>query len=289
LDTLKIQKHVKMRQLIKYAGLSFCLGWGYLLKPRGIPILVYHSIDKSASNISISPEIFARQMDYLKKEEFQVISLSQLMSVISHKARGSEKILVLTFDDGLNNFHSAAWPILNQCGFSATIFVPTDFIGEQSWWYADYGLKPLPMLNWQELRELVKNGVDIESHGCSHSKLTYLTHSEIEHEVRKSKDILEQGLGKSVDYFCYPFGEVDQNIIEATRSAGYKGATCMEQGLYKVVDDPYLIKRQSLDYISIDDKLMALLSIKACVLGTFAWYVRAKRRLKGLWFYTRML
>jgi peptidoglycan/xylan/chitin deacetylase (PgdA/CDA1 family) len=274
---------VIIRNLLKNAGLGLCLGLGHLFKPQGIPILVYHSIDNSNSNISISPEIFERQMDFLKEAGFRVISLSQLLSVIRPEMKASEKLLVLTFDDGLKNFYTAAWPILNQFRFSATIFVPTDFIGKESRWYADYGLKPLPMLDWQELRELEKNGVDIESHGCSHPKLTDLTPSEIDREVRESKEILEQGLSKPVDFFCYPFGEVDKNIVEATKSAGYKGATCMEQGLYKVGDDAYLIKRQSLDYIAIVDELTALLSIKTCVLGTFAWYVRAKRRLKWRW------
>jgi len=275
-----------VRTLLKDAGLVFCLGLGHLLRPQGIPILIYHSIDNSNSNISISPEIFVKQMGFLKAAGFQVISLSQLVSIVRPEMRASEKLLVLTFDDGLKNFYTAAWPILSQYGFSATIFVPTDFIGKESRWYADYGLKPLPMLDWQEIRELAKNGMDIQSHGCSHLKLTDLTLSEIEREVRESKKVLEKGLGKSIDFFCYPFGEVDRNIIETLKSAGYKGATCMDQGLYKVGDDPYLIKRQSLDFISIVDELTALLSIKACALGTFAWYVRAKRRLKGLWFLT---
>jgi len=270
-----------VREFLKDAGLSFCLGLGYLLKPQGIPILVYHSIDNSNSNISISPEIFAKQMGFLNAEGFQVISLAHLISVVRPEIRASEKVLVLTFDDGLKNFYTAAWPILSQFGFSATIFVPTDFIGEESLWYADYSLKPLPMLDWQELKELTKEGVDIESHGCSHRKLTDLTPSEIEQEVRESKKILEQGLAKPIDFLCYPFGEVDRNIIEMVKSAGYKGATCMDQGLYKVGDDPYLIKRQSLDFISIVDELTALLSIKACAFGTFAWYVRVKRKLKG--------
>jgi len=277
---------VIIRTLLKDAGLVFCLGLGHLMKPQGIPILVYHSIDNSNSNISISPEIFAKQMGFLKTAGCQVISLSQLVSIVCPEMSVSEKLLVLTFDDGLKNFYTAAWPILSQYGFSATVFVPTDFIGQESWWYADYGLKPLPMLDWQEIKELAKNEVDIESHGCSHRNLTQLTPSEVEQEVRESKKVLEQGLGESIDFFCYPAGEVGRDIIEMIKSAGYKGATCMEQGLYKVGDNPFLIKRQSLDFISILDDWTALLSIKTCMQGTFAWYVRAKRRLKGLRFLT---
>ena len=120
-----------MRNFLKQTGLAICWGLGYLLKLQGIPILAYHSIDDSNSNISISPEIFDRQMNYLKGSGLHVTSLAQLMTVL-YEREVPEKILVLTFDDGLKNFYEAAWPILNKYGFSATVFVPTDFIGEKS-------------------------------------------------------------------------------------------------------------------------------------------------------------
>jgi len=270
-----------MKKWIKDTGLSFCLGLGHLLKPQGTPVLVYHSIDGSNSNISISPKIFAIQMSYLNEAGFQVISLGQLMEKVRFKQHIPGKTIVLTFDDGLKNFYTAAWPVLARYGFSATVFVPTDFIGKQSWWYADYDLKPVPMLDWPQLRELSANNMDIQSHGCSHCKLTEVAPPDFQRELGKSKQVLEDGLGRSADFFCYPFGEVNQDIAAAAGAAGYKGAACMDQGLYNPGDDPYLIKRESLDYISIPDKRTALLSIETCAQGTFAWYVRTKRRLKG--------
>lgn len=273
---------MRVRKLIKDVGLCSCLGLGHLFRPQGIPIIAYHSIGNRNSYINISAEMLDRQMGFLKGSGWQATSLNQLMTFIGSKKTASEKIVVITFDDGLKNFYESAWPILNQHGFSATIFVPTDFIGEKSRWYADYGLTPLPSLNWEELRELEKNGIDIESHGCSHRNLAKLTPLEVQQEVKESKEILEQGLGKAVDFFCYPQGGLNRHVIEALKNAGYKGATCMEQGLYNIGDDPYMIKRQSLDYISIVDGKTAFLSIKACVQGTFAWYVNAKRRLNKL-------
>lgn len=280
--TLKAEKYTRARKFIKDTGLTFFLGLGQLFRPQGIPVLAYHSIDRSNSYLSIFPEIFDIQMSFLKAAGWQAISLNQLMTLVESKKSVSEKIVVLTFDDGLKNFHEAAWPALNRYGFSATIFVPTDFIGGKSWWYADYALKPLPMLDWKEIRQLAQNGIDVQSHGCSHRNLTDLAHSDLQQEVRESKEILEQGLGKSVDLFCYPNGELNRHIIEAVKNVGYNGATGGEHALYKIGDDPYMIKRQCLDYIAIEDKRTALLSIKACVQGTFGWYVRAKRRLKGL-------
>ncbi|MFZ5995735.1 MAG: polysaccharide deacetylase family protein [Thermodesulfobacteriota bacterium] len=270
-----------IRTFLKNAGLTLCLGLGYLFKPQGIPVLVYHSIDDSNSYVSIYSDMFVMQMSYLKGEGFQLISLGQLMATVRSKQHIPEKTIVLTFDDGLQNFYTAAWPVLARYGFSATLFVPTDYIGKQSWWYVDYGLKPVSMLDWPQLRELSANNVDIQSHGCSHCKLTEIAPPDFQRELEKSKHVLEDGLGRPVDFFCYPFGEVTQNIAAAAGAAGYRGAACMDQGLYNPGDDPYLIKRESLDYISIPDKRTALLSIATCAQGTFAWYVRTKRRLKG--------
>ncbi|MEW6586365.1 MAG: polysaccharide deacetylase family protein [Nitrospirota bacterium] len=270
------------RKLLKYAGLSLFAGLGYCCRPPGIPVLVYHSLDSTNSRISIAPAIFAMQMEQLDKAGFRVIGLEQFMSAAISREHPSEKVLVLTFDDGLKNFYESAWPILNERGFSATVFVPTDFIGQKSWWYSRYALTPLPMLDEKELRELHRSGVDIQSHGCSHRKLTDLSPPEVDREVRQSKAALERILEKPVDFFCYPFGEVNQDIVDSVRNAGYKGGISMVQGLHRKDDNPYMMKRQSLDYISIADGHTANLSIKACVFGTFAWYVRAKQTLLRL-------
>lgn len=195
---------LRFREFIKYAGLNIFLGLGYCCKPRGFPILVYHSIDNTNSRISIAPGIFALQMDQLKTAGFRVITLKQFMSAAISREHMPDKVVILTFDDGLKNFYESAWPILNRHGFSATVFVPTDFIGKKSWWYSQYALNPLPMLDEKELRELQKRGVDIQSHGCSHRKLTDLSAPEIDREVRESKVILEQILEKPVD-FLLPF------------------------------------------------------------------------------------
>lgn len=265
---------------MKQAGLCFFLGAGWVCRPRGIPILAYHSIDKGNSRISISPAIFKMQMEQLKAEGFRVLSLSQLFSADRNDAL-SENIIALTFDDGLRNFAEEAWPVLSSYGFSATVFVPTDFIGLQASWYTHYGLNPLPTLDWQEIRGLHEAGADIQSHGCSHRKLTELSIPEITREMTDSKKVLEDDIGKSVDFFCYPFGEVNHDIVRIARDTGYCGAACMQQGLYKQGDDLFLLKRQSLDYIAIDDERTASLSIKSCVRGTFAWYVKTRRKLQG--------
>jgi len=271
-----------MRKFIKDLGLKGCHILGQLYNLSGIPIFAYHSVADDNSNISISPEMFAFQMQYLKDTGYQVISFNTLISSIIKKDALPQDAAVLTFDDGLKDFYISAWPILRNYNFSATVFVPTDYIGEKSWWYAKYGLSPVPMLNWKEIKELADAGIDIQSHGCSHRPLIGLSSDDLQKEVSESRKVLEMGLERIVDLFCCPQGAEDHKVAAAIKSVGYRAAIGGGDGLFKLSDDRYRINRQALDYITISDEKTALLSIKACLQGTFAWYVKAKKGVKQI-------
>ena len=271
---------MKVNSLLKKMGLYFCVALGRFFKQKGTPVLVYHSIDNSKSYISMSKEMFANQMSFLKQTGWDVISLEQFMGRDQYYRSNPQKVLVLTFDDGLDNFYKIVWPILEQYGFSATMFIPTDYIGKKSDWYEDYDLIPQTVMGWPELKELYHQGIDIQSHGCSHQILTKLSTADLYKDVKKSKNILEQGLGKEVNLFCYPNGIYNQQTITALKTAGYKGAAVVKNSLSKPEDDLYKIKRLCLDYIAVNDELTARLGLEACLSGTFGWYVTAKQIVK---------
>ena len=157
--------------MIKHLGLSTFLSLGRIFPPKGTPIIGYHSISDDDSYISLSPAMFTVQMRYLNDAGYRVVSFDRFITDIDENGTLPERTLVLTFDDGLKDFYTAAWPVLRQFDFSATVFVPTDYIGDKSRWYADYGLAPVAMLDWDEIRELATTGIDIQSHGCSHRPL----------------------------------------------------------------------------------------------------------------------
>ncbi|MEW6079437.1 MAG: polysaccharide deacetylase family protein [Thermodesulfobacteriota bacterium] len=269
-----------MRKRIKDTGLRVCLGLGRLFPPRGTPVLGYHSVADDDSNITISPKMFDVQMSWLKDAGYQGVSFKHFISFVDKEGRLPEKTAVLTFDDGLKDFYTSAWPVLRRCGFSATVFVPTHYIGGKANWYAHYGLDPVPMLDWKEIRELTASGIDIQSHGCSHRPLTDLAPDELHREVIASKKVLEEGLGQPIDFFCCPQGAQNDEVAAAIRDAGYKAGIGGGDGLFRLKDDRYRLKRQLLDYIAITDEKTARLSISACARGSFAWYVKAKKRVK---------
>jgi len=262
---------------MKRLGLGICLCVGRVFRPAGVPVLGYHSVDSTGAHVSIAPELFARQMAYLAESGLHGVSLASFMGRVLAGEPLPERVVVLTFDDGFRNFHSVVRPILEQHGFSATTFVPTDCVGGESFWYNDEGMTPLPIMSWDELRELGDAGQDIQSHGCSHRRLTDLSMEDAREEMRVSKKRLEQELGRPVTFFCPPYGDITPGLRQAIAEAGYSGSVSLAQGCFRAGTDPFGIPRQNLDYINIADERMAVLSMKACVQGTFAWYVRAKR------------
>jgi len=99
-----------------------------------IPILCYHSIDESGSLISTAPSLFAKQVEYLRKHRYRVLSLSEMLRLLHAREFVPSKAVVMTFDDGYENNYTYAFPLLRSCGFSATIFLATEYVGQNAGW-----------------------------------------------------------------------------------------------------------------------------------------------------------
>jgi peptidoglycan/xylan/chitin deacetylase (PgdA/CDA1 family) len=168
---------------------------------------MYHSIsDDQESNISAyyqtntSLGVFQQHMRYLKEEHFRVIDLREACTFLKQPSRPNDKTVVLTFDDGFKDFHSRAFPVLQEHGFTATVFLPTGFIGCNR-----RSFKGKECLTWDEVREMRKCGMQFGSHTVNHPRLAELSWKEIEREVHDSKIELEHELGQPVTNFAYPF------------------------------------------------------------------------------------
>jgi peptidoglycan/xylan/chitin deacetylase (PgdA/CDA1 family) len=135
------------------------LAKGRLGLPRPIAgsvnILAYHrvvnDIDRAERDaiygIVISAASFRHHCELLKRS-FDVVSLGTAMHFLESRRRVSRPLAVLTFDDGYLDFYDVAFPILNDLGIPATVFLPTAQIGQN---------KPLAhdRIYW-----LLKNGLD---------------------------------------------------------------------------------------------------------------------------------
>ena len=138
-----------------------------------VPILTYHSIDSSGSVISTSPEKFVSQMRYLAESFFKVISLNDVVKCIQERRPFPPKSAVITFDDGFKNIYDEAYPVLKKFGFKATVFLVPRYCGRNNRWNGQpEGIPTLDLLGWDEIGEMVHNGVEFGAHTMSHPNLS---------------------------------------------------------------------------------------------------------------------
>ena len=199
-----------------------------------LPVLMYHSIDENDKVIKlrVSPKSFEAQMEFLHKNHYNVVGPDKVVAYLEKKEKMPPKTVAITFDDGFYNNYKYAYPVLKKYNFPATIFVITSKIGKEGW------------LGWNELIEMSNSGViTIGSHTQSHLWLPSLDDTNLKDELAGSKKILEERLGKKVNFLCYPIGAHDERVQAAVRAAGYKAAFGTNPGRFKSAGDIFAIKR----------------------------------------------
>ncbi len=185
-----------------------------------LPVLTYHSIDDSGSVISVSPEAFRQQMEFLASRAFTVLSVAEALEHLRTNTPFPQRAVVITFDDGFQNNYVHAFPCLVQYGFPATIFAIAGRVGTDNDWLGQPGSIPrLPLLSWKEMEEMSRNGIEFGAHTISHRPLTLLPPSEADDEIRESQRLLEERLQKPIRYFAYPYGSVDSRLKQVVGSS----------------------------------------------------------------------
>jgi peptidoglycan/xylan/chitin deacetylase (PgdA/CDA1 family) len=199
------------------------------LKSRArVPILMYHSISDNLFakshpyyQINTSPNVFARQMRWLRHSGYRTMDLTEMLAAME-AGQNLSKTVVITFDDGYQDFYTDALPVMKQCGFTATIFLATDRIQDTS-----VRVEGADYLTWREVRELHSEGIQFGSHTVTHPDLRSLGPEQIDYELGYSKETIEQKLGVSVKSFSYPFAfpEEDRDftrfLVDALENHGF--------------------------------------------------------------------
>jgi peptidoglycan/xylan/chitin deacetylase (PgdA/CDA1 family) len=197
-----------------------------------VPVLYYHSIMKEVNNeVRMPPDQFEKQLAYLAENGFHCITLHQLYESLYQGSALPPKPFVITFDDGYIDNYQTAFPILKNYGFVASVFMVSGYIDEKGY------------LTWSQLKELSSNGWDIADHTVHHLDLLKSDNSDLTKELEDSKQTLEIGLGHSVDFFAYPYGDFNDTVIQAVKNAGYLMAFTTLRGWADTKTDAYHIHR----------------------------------------------
>jgi peptidoglycan/xylan/chitin deacetylase (PgdA/CDA1 family) len=193
----------------------------------GVPILMYHEIapaSETGSRLAVPPEAFAEQMAYLHDAGFETVTAGRLAEIMAGPAgRVPDRLVVLTFDDGFEDFHRQAMPVLDAYGYTATVFVTTGWVRDAGPHAA--GRRPGRMLSWSQIAEAAQAGLEVGAHSWQHPQLDQLRGSVLREELYASKTHLEDRLGGSVPGLAYPFGYSSARVRRVARAAGY-GYAC---------------------------------------------------------------
>jgi peptidoglycan/xylan/chitin deacetylase (PgdA/CDA1 family) len=175
---------------------------------------MYHSISENLFGkshpyyqINTTPEVFARQMRWLRNSGYRTLDTNELMSGLENH-QDLSKSVVITFDDGYRDFYTDAMDVMKQCGFSATIYLATDRIQDKS-----LCIEGVEYLTWRDVRELQQEEIRFGSHTVTHPDLRSLGPEQIEYELGYSKELMEDKLGTAVDSFAYPFAFPEQDKV----------------------------------------------------------------------------
>lgn len=176
---------------------------------------MYHSISDGQGRLAVKPEQFRAEMRYLAEQGFEILSLQDAYARLKTNGDLSSTI-VLTFDDGHRDFLTAALPILEKYGFTATLFVVTR--KSQSNWRSDGAAAPL--LSRDEIQDLKARGFSFGSHTATHPDLTLLDDSALARELTDSHAAIAE-LGETFIPFAYPGGNFTRRERDAVERSGY--------------------------------------------------------------------
>ena len=161
--------------------------------------------------------------------------------------------IVLTFDDGLEDLYTIAYPLLRKYRIPFTVFIVTDFIDQPGY------------LTTSQIIEMSHDPIcSIGSHGVTHLVFPKLSYAEKENELKRSKEILEKIIDKSVCYFAYSHGQYDHDTLKLVKKYYSKAFTAGGLGLnnFPLVRNKYLYQRLNFSNDSVVQTLNVLKSIK---------------------------
>ena len=188
-------------------------------------IFMYHRFDDErypSTNTTLNQ--LQEHLEYLTESGFKFIYLKDLIA-----SPQDSKTISITIDDAYQSFYQTGLPVFEKYNVPVTLFLNTSSVGGSE------------NLNWQELRDLLNRGVDIQNHTHSHPHLPDLDESGIRQEIELSQKLMQENLNITPNLFAYPYGEASaaaKNIV----SEYFDAAFGQHSGAFSM-NDPYFIAR----------------------------------------------
>ncbi|RWP51150.1 MAG: glycosyltransferase [Mesorhizobium sp.] len=190
-----------------------------------IPVLMYHSVSDDGpaalARFRLTPAAFASQMAWLRSNGFHAIGSEQLEEFIANRRPFVGRPVLITFDDGFQNFADHAWPTLRTNDLTAEVFLVTDLVGESAQWDAYTG-PPTQLMDAGTVRRLSAEGAFFGSHLATHRAIDGLSSSVLAAELLRSRMFIERWTGRPTTAFAAPFSVTDRRLGRLAKECGYQ-------------------------------------------------------------------
>ncbi|MBD7984930.1 polysaccharide deacetylase family protein [Sporosarcina sp. Sa2YVA2] len=227
---------------------------GYIQKhsvelDKGLPVLVYHhmvprDLMKSAAS-TVSVEAFDEQMAYLNDEQFKSLSAQQLYDYLEGRLVLPDKMVLITFDDGLLSAKEYAYPILKKYGFTAPHHIITSRTHKAEGAQQFDAEGPIQYLTMSDLKEM-QDVFQFEAHTDDLHTLTdrkygvglALQRDEIRADLQANLAQLPNAVA-----LAYPYGQYNEEFIAAAKDAGLLIGFTIIEGYANMNDSNYEVRR----------------------------------------------
>ncbi|MGE0622949.1 MAG: polysaccharide deacetylase family protein [Pseudomonadales bacterium] len=183
-------------------------------------ILLYHHVaTDTPPATSTTPARFEAHLDLIESAGYQVVPLTRIVDALESGGALDSRWVAITFDDAYKSLATEAAPRLMARGWPFTVFVGT----------ADVDAGHRPFLGWAALRALHRQGALVANHSRTHDHLVRRLpgesdtdrHTRLTREVTDAQTRLEAELGAVPRLFAYPYGELDETVIDVLRGLGF--------------------------------------------------------------------
>lgn len=200
-----------------------------------LPILMYHYIrplpsprtDLMGYRLSVAPEVFQSQMDWLSSNGYHAVNFNDVRAYFAGVRPLPAKPVVITLDDGYSDLYTTAYPILAAHRFTAVAYIVTSFVGQPRY------------VSAAQVLEMDRAGIEIASHTIDHADLARASYANALYQLVQSRHWLENLVGHQVLDFAYPSGKFNLMTMSAVQQAGYDTAVTEQLSLLHSRADRY--------------------------------------------------
>nr|WP_199002475.1 polysaccharide deacetylase family protein [Flavobacterium sp. ASV13] len=172
-------------------------------------ILEYHSISTNGfeDQITIKKENIIEQFEYLKKNNYTTLWLSEVDAIKNNKQELPEKSVVLTFDDGFLDNYTELYPLLKEYNFKAVCFMVLGRIGKRIDWSGKFinDNDNMQLMNKEQLLA-ISSHIELGYHTFKHDNYAHLSLNEIEKDLQLCQEVITREELNVFPALAYTYG-----------------------------------------------------------------------------------